>query len=182
MRISIYQNLQSSRSYSASTGLTQQEFEELAKDFCTLYQRETYSFPKEYGQQPSFADGKELLFLLLFYKKVYPTFDVLALSFGISNATAHQYIQVAKKLLRVTLAQRQLLPKRFFKDDADFQEFFDGVEELFVDATERPIQRPENKEVQKESYSVKKTVCAEKHYHECPDQVYLFPGQNGQGG
>ncbi len=176
MRVSVYQNLKSSRSYSSSIGLTQQEFEELAKDFCALYQRETYSSPKEYGQQPAFPDGKELLFLLLFYKKVYPTFDVLALSFGISNATAHQYIQVAKRLLRATLAQRKVLPKRFFKDDADFQEFFDGVEELFVDATERPIQRPEKKEVQKESYSVKKTMCPKKYHHERPDQVYLFPG------
>lgn len=156
MRTSIYHNLKSGRSYLASTGLTQQEFEELAEDFCALYSREVHSFPENFGNQPSFLDGKELLFLLLFYKKVYPTFDVLALSFAVSNATAHHYIQVAKVILRRTLAQRQVLPKRFFKDDTDFQEFFEGVEELFLDATERPIQRPENKEVQKESYSVKK--------------------------
>jgi len=180
MRTSVYQNLKSSRSYLASTGLTQEEFEELAEDFCTFYTRETYSFPENFGNQPAFSDGKELLFLLLFYKKVYPTFDVLALSFGVSNATAHHYIQLAKAILRVTLAQRQVLPKRFFKDDTDFQEFFEGVEELFIDATERPIQRPENKEVQKESYSVKKTMRAEKYFGKRPNNVYLFPRQNGE--
>lgn len=180
MRTSVYQNLKSSRSYLASIGLTQEEFEELAEDFCTFYGRETYSFPENFGNQPAFSDGKELLFLLLFYKKVYPTFDVLALSFGVSNATAHHYIQLAKTILRATLAQRQVLPKRFFKNDADFQEFFAGVEELFIDATERPIQRPENKEVQKESYSVKKTMRIEKYPTERPNKVYLFPRQNGK--
>lgn len=157
MRTSIYHNLKSSRSYTASTGLTQQEFEELAEEFCAFYQVEAHSFPENFGHEPAFLDGKELLFLLLFYKKVYPTFDVLALSFDISNATAHHYIHVAKTILRTTLAQRQVLPKRFFKDEAAFQNFFAGIEELFIDATERPIQRPDNQELQEESYSVKKS-------------------------
>ena len=111
---------------------------------------------------------------------MYPTFDVLALSFGVSNATAHHYIQLAKAILRLTLAQRQVLPKRFFKDATDFQEFFEGLEELFIDATEWPIQRPENKEVQKESYSVKKTMRAKKYVGERPNNVYLFSRQNGE--
>lgn len=162
MRTSIYHNLKSSRSYSASTGLTQAEFEELAEDFCALYHVETHSFPENFGNQPAFTDGKELLFLLLFYKKVYPTFDVLALSFGISIATAHEYIQVAKSLLCATLANRNLLPKRFFKDENDFEDFFKGVDELLIDATERPIQRPVNQEVQEESYSVKKSSVRSK--------------------
>jgi len=156
MRTSIYTNLKSSRSYSASTGLTQQEFEELATDFCLLYHVEEHSFPANFGNQIAFSDGKELLFLLLFYKKVYPTFDILALSFGVSNATAHQYVQLAKSILHTVLAQRNVLPKRFFKDEEEFQEFFKEVEELLIDATERPIQRPANQEIQEESYSVKK--------------------------
>lgn len=158
MSTSIYHNLHSSRSYTASTGLTQEEFEELANDFCSRYQVVKNDFPPNFGNQPAFVDGKELLFMLLFYKKVYPTFDVLALSFGIANSTAHNYIQLAKSILQAVLAKRNVLPKRFFKDDKDFQQFFEGTEELFVDATERPIQRPVNQSIQKESYSVKKTM------------------------
>lgn len=158
MNNSIYHNLKSSRSYTASTGLTQQEFEELAKDFCSLYHVEKHSFPENFGNQPAFLEGKELLFMLLFYKKVYPTFDVLALSFGIANATAYQYIQVAKTILHRVLAQRNVLPKRVFKDHAEFDAFFKDVNELMIDATERPIQRPINQDLQKESYSVKKTM------------------------
>ncbi len=157
MNTSIYYNLKSKRSYSASTGLTQPEFEELAEDFCSLYQIEEHSFPENFGNQPAFLDGKELLFMLLFYKKVYPTFDILALSFGISNATAHHYIQIAKSILHSVLARRNVLPKRVFKDEGEFQAFFEGVDELFIDATERPIQRPANQAIQKESYSVKKS-------------------------
>lgn len=69
MNASIYHNLKSSRSYAASTGLTQQEFEELAEDFCALYHVPEHSFPKTFGNQPAFLDGKELLIMLLFYKK-----------------------------------------------------------------------------------------------------------------
>jgi len=57
MRPSIYQNL-TSRNHLASTGLTQEEFEELAGDFCIFYTRETYSFPENFGNQPAFSDGK----------------------------------------------------------------------------------------------------------------------------
>ena len=54
---------------------------------------------------------------------MYPTFDVLALNFGISNATAHLYIQIAKALLKTVLAKRKLLPKRVFKDEQEFEKF-----------------------------------------------------------
>ena len=157
MRTSIYHNLKSSRSYTASTGLTQHEFEALAEDFCARYHVEKNSFPENFGNQPAFLDGKELLFLLLFYKKAYPTFDLLALSFGVSIKTAHTYLHLAKSILYAVLAQRNVLPKRFFKDASEFEEFFKGVDELLIDATERPIQRPANQAVQEESYSVKKS-------------------------
>lgn len=157
MNTSIYHNLKSTRSYTASTGLTQQEFEELAEDFCKIYQVAEHSFPKNFGNQPAFLDGKELLFMLLFYKKVYPTFDILGLSFGVSNATAHTYIQLAKSILHAVLARQNVLPKRVFKNAEEFEEFFKEVDELLIDATERPIQRPANQEVQEESYSVKKS-------------------------
>ena len=123
MRISIYHNLKSRRSYSASTGLTPSEFDELAKDFCQLYQVAEHKFPENFGRPTAFSDGRELLFLLLYYKKMYPTFDVLALNFGISNATAHLYIQIAKALLKTVLAKRKLLPKRVFKDEQEFEKF-----------------------------------------------------------
>ena len=174
MRISIYHNLKSRRSYSASTGLTPSEFDELAKDFCQLYQVAEHKFPENFGRPTAFSDGRELLFLLLYYKKMYPTFDVLALNFGISNATAHLYIQIAKALLKTVLAKRKLLPKRVFKDEQEFEKFFQNIDELFIDATERPIQRPSNQQEQEESYSVKKTMCFQEHGSYFKNTVYPF--------
>lgn len=183
MRISIYHNLKTDRSYSASTGLTRPEFDELAEDFCALYQVKTHLFPENFGNEPAFPDGKELLFMLLFYKKVYPTFAVLALSFGVSITTAHQYIQVAKALLRATLGNRNVLPKRFFTDEAEFQEFFKEVDEVFIDATERSIQRPANQDVQRASYSVKKKQCAFKNTFISARNTYIhFLGETVMAG
>ena len=162
MRTSIYHNLTFHRSYSASTGLSQKEFEDLAQDFCALYEADEHHVSKKWNSEALFPDGNEVLFLLLYYKKVYPSFDVLALNFGVSNATAHNYIQLAKKILYTVLAQRNLLPKRVFETKDEFEEFFTGVDELLIDATERPIQRPDNQELQEESYSVKKNSVPSK--------------------
>jgi hypothetical protein len=158
MRNTIFSNLNSERDYTASTGLTKSEFEELSISFCELYKVSQNTFPENFGNVPAFEDGKELLFLLLYYKKVYPTFDVLALCFDISRKTAHAYIQQAKAILKSVLDQKSLLPKRFFKDETEFTDFFKEVSDLMIDATERPIQRPVNVQVQQESYSVKKTM------------------------
>ena len=156
MRTSIYHNLTFQRSYSSSTGLSQEEFEDLAQDFRILYEAGEHHISNKWNSEALFPDSNEVLFLLLYYKKVYPSFDVLALNFGVSNATAHNYIQLAKKILYTVLAQRNLLPKREFKTKEEFEEFFKDVDELLIDATERPIQRPANQELQEKSYSVKK--------------------------
>jgi len=49
-----------------------------------------------------------------------------------------------------------VLPKREIHTIEELFEVFPEVKEIFIDATERPIQRPKNKEKQKQNYSGKK--------------------------
>jgi hypothetical protein len=163
MRNSIFNNLKIERDYSASTGLTKLQFCELATGFCELYQVTKNEFPENFGNDPAFPDGEELLFMLLYYKKTNITFDLLALSFGVARSTAYNYIQLAKSILQTLLKQKNLLPKRYFKDEEELQTFFKNVPELMIDAVERQMQRPSNQELQEEAYSGKKKFCAFKN-------------------
>jgi DDE superfamily endonuclease/Helix-turn-helix of DDE superfamily endonuclease len=163
MRNSIYHNLKLDRSFTASTGLTQCEFEELATDFCTFYHVAQNEFPEGFGNEVVFQDGRELLFMLLYYQKTNLTFDNISLSFGVARSTACDYIKIAKTILKLVLKKRNLLPKRYFKDENDIQEFFKDIPDLMIDAVERHIQRPDNQEEQENAYSVKKKFTAFKN-------------------
>jgi hypothetical protein len=163
MRISIFNNLRTDRDYTSSTGLTKSQFEELAQDFCELYSVAQNQFPENFGNDPAFPDGRELLFLLLYYKKTGTTFDLLALSFGVVRSTAHNYVEMAKTILKLVLSKKKLLPKRFFTTEAEAEEFFKDIPDLMIDAVERQMQRPDNQEEQKKAYSVKKKFCAFKN-------------------
>ena len=163
MRNTIYTNLKTPRDYTSSTGITKAEFDIIATDFCELYQVAQHQFPQNFGNQPAFPDGKELLFMLLYYKKTALTFDLLALSFGVARSTAHNHIEVAKIILKAVLDRRKLLPVRFFKTETDVQEFFKDTPDLMIDAVERQMQRPGNQEKQESAYSIKKKFCAFKN-------------------
>lgn len=163
MRNSIFNNLKTERDYTASTGLTKSQFDELGVDFCELYHVAKNEFPENFGNDPAFPDGKELLFMLLYYKKTNVTFDLLGLAVGVARSTAYNYIHIAKIILRSILERKKLLPKRFFNDEKEVQDFFKDMPDLMIDAVERHMQRPANQEIQKESYSVKKKFFAFKN-------------------
>lgn len=59
-------------------------------------------------------------------------------------------------MLERTLKRRLVLPKRRMRSVEDFFRVFPEAKEVFVDGTERPIQRPKDAERQKANYSGKK--------------------------
>jgi hypothetical protein len=59
-------------------------------------------------------------------------------------------------VLETTLGENQVLPVRKLRSMAEFTQRFPDVKEVIVDDTERPVQRPQNRERQKEYYSGKK--------------------------
>ncbi len=54
------------------------------------------------------------------------------------------------------MGKKLSLPKRQIKNIEDFLRAFPEAKEIFIDGTERPIQRPKNKQRQKNNYSGKK--------------------------
>lgn len=158
-RISIFANAKTERVYKASTGLSISEFNELALDVASYYDP---ILPQDviepYGTASSIEDAKELLFLVLYHHKTAVTYDVLGLSFGISNGVAFNYVQLGKQILKTVLTQKDCIPKRLFTNKAEFDAYFQDTAELRIDATECPTQRPVNQVDQEARYTSKKNI------------------------
>lgn len=108
------------------------------------------------GRKGFLPTAQDKLFFILFYYKCYPTYDVLAFFYGCNRSNAMRRQKYLSGILEATLGKKLALPKRQLKNVQDFLRVFPEAKEVFIDATERPIQRPKDPEKQKANYSGKK--------------------------
>ena len=163
---SILDDMQDERQFKALTGLSREEFQELLpvfnESYCEL-RHEAYQAQKATRQRKPGGGQKGVLktmdtklFFILYYWKVYPTFDVLGDRFGFDRSKACTNVQKLWPVLDRALDKKGMLPARSFTSVAELRAAFAGVEELFIDVTEREQVRPSDAEVQREKYSGKK--------------------------
>lgn len=103
------------------------------------------------------------LFFILMYFKAYPTMDVMGLFVDMDRANVKHQIDHLSPVLEATLGETLSLPKRKIRSLEDFFELMPEVKDLFIDGTERPIQRAKNKDKQKRNYSGKKKAHTKKN-------------------
>ena len=153
----IFENLRTDQQYRASCGLGIDKFEELFSIFDDIYitkQEITYRNDK----LPVLTNKREALFFVLYHLKTGITYQVLGLSFGISNASAKNYVDRIKPYLKVCLEKLNCMPAGLFKDQKSFDEVFKDVKDLVIDCTEIPVERADGYDEQKEFYSGKKKL------------------------
>jgi hypothetical protein len=154
----LFSNVKSDRQFSATTGLSKVEFYELVYEFEEVESEQKAERLATGGSKEVLADGAERLFLVLYYMKTYPSFDVLGLSFGLDASTAQRYVVELLPILAKTLQKLQCLPARKAEEIARLEELLDQTDKLLIDATERPVERPQNQDEQKGKYSGKKNA------------------------
>jgi hypothetical protein len=93
---------------------------------------------------------------ILYYLKVYPTFDVLGDRFGLDRSKACTNVHRLLPVLLRALDKANVLPARQFETVEEMRAAFADIAALLIDATERPRQRPKDNQVQQEHYSGKK--------------------------
>lgn len=103
-------------------------------------------------------DGKleqthEQLLFILHYLKSNALQEHHAAAYGMSQPQANGWIHLLLKLLYQTLRGLRQLPER---RASNIKELLEKVEQVFVDGSERDIQRPAEPEEQKAHYSGKK--------------------------
>lgn len=149
----------------ALTGLTPDEFNNLVPAFTeALDKKMKQRHRNNPAKQRKFGGGRkgfvktaaDKLFFILFYYKCYPTYDVMSFLYGCNRASACRRQHWLSGILETTLGKKMVLPKRQLRNVADFFKAFPEAKEVFVDGTERTIQRPKDKERQTDNYSGKK--------------------------
>lgn len=160
------------REFRALTGISKAAFMSLLPEFernCQTAVQANYERHKAKrkrkpggGQKGKLNHPAKKLFFVLRYFKSYPTFDELGHEFGLDRSKACTNAHRLAAILMESLARLGVLPHRQFESLEQMREAFTGIEELFIDATERPHCRPKEQQAQKEKYSGKKNAIRSK--------------------
>jgi len=163
--MSVEKVLRRDRLCRALTGLTPQEFLDLLPAFAAALAQaamDAYLTDSSRQRKPGagrkpFAQtvGEKLLFILL-YHKVYPTFSVLGFFYNRDHGNVWRAYSHLAPVLESALGKKLALPARKITSVEEFFKAFPEAKEVFLDGTERPVQRPKDKTRQKANYSGKK--------------------------
>ncbi len=121
------------------------------------------------GRKATLKIDEAKLFFILLYYKAYPTFRFAQAIFGFDKRNIQLWVWFLAQALFVALGYELALPKRKIRNQEEWLEICPELADFIVDTTERPIQRPKDKERQKHYYSGKK-----KH-HTVKNQIIVHP-------
>jgi hypothetical protein len=156
------------RAVKALTGLTYQEFSDLIPVFEKALSEIRKQRPNRKrkvggGKKGKLPTAGSKLFFILFYLKTYPTFDVLAFFTDRQRSHCCESIAVLSKALLKTLGKKIVLPERKIHSVGEFLQKFPAVKDIFLDGTERRIQRPKKNKTNRKYYSGKKKTHTRKN-------------------
>lgn len=162
MRYSQLQN--KPRTLRSLTGLNPSEFDALLSSFGTAWDGfVTETFEQRGNRKRAYGAGRtahleqlaDKLLFILFYFRQYPTQEVQGFLFGMSQSQANEWIHRLSGLLNEALGYEMQLPER---RAANLETVLSSCPslEFIIDGTERPINRPKDKDKQKAYYSGKK--------------------------
>jgi len=131
-------------------GLDEAKFNGLAERMDALWFNTLASRPERKrapgaGQPSKIASGAQKPAFILFYLKVYPTFDVMGVVSGINNGDCCRWVHKLLPVLEELLGQKLALPKRKINSIEAFASAFPQAAEVLPDGMERPVQRPKKK-------------------------------------
>ena len=186
--------LRDDRQIRSLTGLSEEKLEEIGPAFAqTLKDDEQQRYEKALaegkrhrklggGRNSKLTTPHIKLCFILYYLKLYPTFDVLAEKFDLSRSNAHNWVHSLTPLVAKTLSNLGYMPARKFNSIEDFKAACEGLDEILIDVTEREFRRPKDNEVQKEVYSGKQGYHTQKNtVMSSKEKIVLFVGQTFGG-
>lgn len=155
-----YKHIKSERQWKSVTGLSSLQFHKLCKEFRLsferLYQVNIEEHSSNLDAQLLLPTYEDCLFFVLFQLKNGLSYDSLGLLIGTDGGNAHDNFERHLTVLESALIHMGKMPKREFKDVAEFEAYFKENKDIILDATEHPTQRPKGYNAQKELYSGKK--------------------------
>jgi DDE superfamily endonuclease/Helix-turn-helix of DDE superfamily endonuclease len=181
--------LKNNRLAKAMTGLTKDEFYELLPTFilalrvAAKQRRPDRKRNPGAGQKGTLRTAEEKLAFILIYLKIYPTFDVLGYLTGRERTRSCRYTHLLLGVLEDALGKKIVLPERKIRSVEEFFEKFPEARDIFLDGTERPVQRPKDAKKRKKLYSGKKKRTMRKTLILCDEKkriLLLSPTKSGR--
>jgi hypothetical protein len=175
--LNINRALRSDRLMKALTGLSIAEFERLLPDFAAGLNKTQAKAKKKRkravggGRRHTLQRPADKLFFILFYLKCYPTFDLAGLLYGVDRSQAQRWVKALLPVLETVLGWQAVLPQRRIGSIEEFIQRFPAVKDVFIDGTDRPVQRPQQAKAQRECYSGKQ------HQHTLKNLIVSDEGQ-----
>jgi hypothetical protein len=170
--ININKALKNNRILKSLTGLNIEKFKELVPYFETILNEENGKRIKNDknrqrkaggGSKATLDSSEAKLFYILFYVKVYPTFDVAGFIFDVNRSQTNRWMHQLLPMLEKALDRRVVLPKRRIENVEAFIKSFPEVKDLFIDGTERRVERSSDNKKQRLDYSGKKKAHTRKN-------------------
>lgn len=159
-----FKKLKSQRAIKALIGITETCFLRLLEVFGVAYQ-EIQAERQQQGQikrlptnrlQGVLDSLEKRLFFILFYLKVYCTFDVLGFLFQLSPGHAHDHVKALLPVIERSLVKLGLLPRHTVPDPQALRQLLEQADAVLIDGVEVPCVRPQQDEPQRAHYSGKK--------------------------
>lgn len=148
------------RTMRAVTGMSVRQFRELCMIFKRAFMHKNCQKPRKRcvggGRKNTLRTIEEKVFFILFYLKIYPTYDLAALFCLVDRSQTCRWVKKLLPILEQTLGYSISLPKRKICSIAEFQELFPEIFDVMIDVTERKCQRPASSKNLKRRYSGKK--------------------------
>ncbi|MBC8342778.1 MAG: transposase [Bacteroidetes bacterium] len=155
------------RTMRAATGVSIRQFTELGLFFHeVLISKANKKNRKRVvggGRKGILRGVEEKVFFILFYLKVYPTYDLASMLFQADRSQPCRWVKLYFPILEAALGRTLSLPKRKVSSMEEFQEVFRNVYDVLVDVTERKCQRPSSSKNLKRRYSGKKKIHTRKN-------------------
>jgi len=152
--------LKTPRQWSSAIGMQERHFKTLVSWFQAGYQAiygvELNEACKNLKQNFVFDTYEELLFFVLVKIKSGTTNDMISLMFDLAPSTAQYNYSKGVAILEKALQLAGQLPKRKFKDTAEFLSYVRAHDCLLIDVSEIQIERPQDQHQQAQAYSGKK--------------------------
>ena len=115
------------------------------------------------GRKGDLATIEDKLLYILLYIKLYPTYDALAVLTDHYRSKCGDSVQLLLPVLEMALGRKQVLPKRPRGNSLEkiFQDHPE-LKDIFIDGTERRVQKPKNLKKRNKLYSGKKKAVTKK--------------------
>ena len=173
----------------ALTGMTVFEFNNLLPGFSTTLKEAQRA--RNTQRIRAFGGGRtgllptpaHKLFAALVYMKVYPTYDVLSFFLRLDRTRCFRWIQFLLPVLTKTLSRNLVLPRRQIRSVEEFFREFPEAKDIFIDGTERRVQKPVSQKRRKRLYSGKKKATTRKTVVVSDDRkriMILTPTKSGR--